>query len=350
MPGLGMPKIDSRVGKAKADARRLERAFIAEILRAESEAIVGLIERLGEELNDAVDLVSACVEAGGSVHVTGMGKSGAICQKISATLKSLGVPSHFIHPSEALHGDVGQVRSKDCVIALSFSGETEEVVALAAVLRQDGVSIVSITGGEGRSALARAGSVSLTLGQITEASDLGLAPTCSTAAMLALGDALALAVARRRAFTAEDFARYHPGGSLGGLLRPVVDVLRFSAGKNLEVVEDGRSVRAALEAAEHFGRRPGALLLVDGAGKLSGIFTDGDLRRLILEHPEKLDGPIRDAMTRSPRALRDDALVRDAVRMVRELRADEIPIVDGEGRPVGLLDVQDLVALKVVHD
>ena len=350
MPGLGTAKVDPKTGEQDAEARRLERAFIAEILRAESEAIASLIDRLGDELNDGVDLVSRCVEAGGAVHVTGMGKSGAICQKISATLKSLGVPSHFIHPSEALHGDVGQVRSKDCVIALSFSGETEEIVSLSAVLRQDGVAIVAITGGEGRSALARSATVSLTLGQITEASDLALAPTCSTAAMLALGDALALAVARRRAFTAEDFARYHPGGSLGGLLRPVVDVLRFSAGKNLEVVEEGRTVRAALEAAEHFGRRPGALLVVDDAGKLSGIFTDGDLRRLILERPERLEAPIRDAMTRSPRALRDDALVRDAVRMVRELRADEIPIIDADGRPVGLLDVQDLVAIKVVQD
>lgn len=330
--------------------RAEERAFIEEVLRAESAAISGLIDRLGEELNVAVDLMAGCVEAGGSVHVTGMGKSGFVCQKISATLRSLGVPTHFMHPAEALHGDVGQVREGDCVVAVSHSGETEEVVTLASILRQDGASIVAITGGEGASALARLASVALCLGQITEASDLGLAPTCSTTASLALGDALALAVARRRAFTAEDFARFHPGGTLGGLLRPVVDVLRFRVGKNLSVVRDDTVVREALEEADHLGRRPGALVLVDGDGRLSGIFTDGDLRRLIVHEPAGMEGPIRGVMTKSPRSLRDDALVRDAVRLVREFRADEIPIVDGAGRPVGLLDVQDLVAMKVVHD
>lgn len=353
MPSVRTAKVEPKTGPegaGKADARASERAFIADVLRAESEAIAGLTERLGEELNVAVDRIVACVKGGASVHVTGMGKSGAICQKVSATFKSLGTPSHFIHPAEALHGDVGQVRPTDCVIAMSFSGETEEVVSLAQILRQDGVPIVAITGGEGETALARLATVSLTLGAITEASDLALAPTCSTAAMLALGDALALAVARRREFGAEHFARLHPGGSLGGLLRPVTEVLRFAVGKNLSVVGDDRTVRAALEAAEDFGRRPGALVLVDASGTLSGLFTDGDLRRLLLHHPEKLDGPIRDVMTRSPRSLRDDALVRDAVRLVREFRADEIPIVDGEGRPVGLLDVQDLVAMKVVHD
>ena len=350
MPGLKTAKVEPKAGTGEADVRACERAFIADVLRAESEAIAGLIERLGEELNEAVDRLAGCAAAGGSVHVTGMGKSGAICQKLSATLKSLGTPSHFIHPAEALHGDVGQVRPGDCVIAMSFSGETDEVVTLAQVFRQDGVPIVAITGGEGKSALARLATVSLTLGAITEASDLALAPTCSTAAMLALGDALALAVARRRDFGAEHFARLHPGGSLGGLLRPVMGVLRFAVGSNLSVVGDDRTVREALEAAEHFGRRPGALILVDGKGALSGLFTDGDLRRLLLHHPEKLDGPIRDVMTRSPRALPDDALVRDAVRLVREFRADEIPIVDRDGKPVGLLDVQDLVAMKVVHD
>ncbi len=350
MPDLATTSHKSTSIDAEARRRR-ERDFIAEILRAESRAISGLIDRLGDELNDAVDRIVACVDAGGSVHVAGMGKSGIVCQKISATLKSLGAPSHFIHPAEALHGDVGQVRARDCVVALSFSGETEEVVALASILRQDGVDIVAITGGEGRSALARAATVSLALGQISEAGgDLGLAPTCSTTAMLALGDALALAVAHRRSVTAEQFARHHPGGTIGGLLRPVADVLRFAVGRNLEVCDDGTRVRDALAAAEHFGRRPGALVLVDGEGRLSGIFTDGDLRRLILERPACLDGPIRDVMTRSPRVLRDDALVRDAVRMIRELRADEIPIVDADGRPVGLLDVQDLVAMKVVHD
>jgi len=327
-----------------------ERAFVADVLRAEAEAVGQLIERLGPELHDALDVLERCAKAGGSVLVTGMGKSGLIGRKISATLASLGVPSHDIHPAEAVHGDLGRIRSVDCVLALSNSGETEELVALASILRQDKVPIISITGGDGTSALARLATVALSLGQITEASDLGLAPTCSTTGSLALGDALALALARRLMVTADDFARRHPGGTLGGLLRPVRDVLRFVAGANLPIVGEQVTVREALRQADGLGRRPGALIVVDGDGALSGLLTDGDFRRLYLHEPERLEGPISEVMTHSPRVLRDDALVRDAVRLVREHRADEIPIVDGEGRPVGLLDVQDLIALRVVQD
>jgi len=327
-----------------------ERRFVADVLRAESRAVASLVERLGDEVNRAVDVLTRCAEGGGSVLVTGLGKSGLIGKKISATMASLGVPSHDIHPSEAAHGDLGRIRTADCLLALSHSGETEEVVALAATLRQDGVAIVSITGGNGSSALARLATVALCLGVIEEASDDLLAPTCSTTAALALGDAIALAVARRRRFTADEFARRHPGGALGGLMRPVVEALRSVAGKNLPIVPETETVRAALRRASALGRRPGALLMVDGAGALTGIFTDGDLRRLIVERPEALDGPISRVMTRGPRTLPVASLVRDAVRLVRECRQDEIPVVDEDGRPVGLLDVQDLIAMKVVQD
>jgi len=202
--------------------------------------------------------------------------------------------------------------------------------------------------GDGTSALARLADVALSLGQITEA-DLGLAPTCSTTATLALGDAIALAIARRRSFTSDQFARYHPGGSLGGLLRPVTDVLRFTAGHNLPLVKRDVSVRDALAEAGKLNRRPGALMVVDDRGVLAGIFTDGDLRRTIIEHPENLDAPIGDVMTPDPTALPATALVRDAVRLVREFRRDEIPVVDEAGTPIGLLDVQDLIALRLVQ-
>ncbi len=327
-----------------------EREFIAAALRAESEAVASQIPRVGEAFHRAVDLLAACAEGGGSILVAGLGKSGLIGKKISATLASLGAPSHDIHPSEAAHGDLGRIRSADCLLALSHSGETEEVVALASALRQDGVAILSITGGEGGSSLARVSTVALTLGPIKEATDWLLAPTCSTTATLAIGDALALAVARRRAFSADDFARRHPGGSLGGLMRPITEALRVLVGRNLPVVAQSLSVRRALETANELGRRPGALLLVDGEGRLSGIFTDGDLRRLILRDARALEAPIERVMTRSPRSLPDSALVRDAVRLVREFRQDEIPVVDAGGRPVGLLDVQDLIAMKVVQD
>lgn len=325
-----------------------ERQFIEEVLRAEAAAVQGVIASLGDSIHRAVDILTACADAGGSVLVSGLGKSGLIGKKISATLASLGVPSHDIHPAEAAHGDLGRIRPSDCLIALSNSGETEEVVTLASLLKQDGVPIISITGGAANSALARSASVALSIGHISEASDLALAPTCSTTATLALGDALALAVARRRSFTADDFAKRHPGGLLGGLLRPVIDVLRFTPGHNLPIVHADKSVRGALNEAHSLGRRPGAVLVVDQAGVMVGIFTDGDLRRLVLKDAGSLDLPISHVMTRSPRSLPDTALVRDAVRMVREYRQDEIPVLDSSGRPVGLLDVQDLIALRVV--
>ena len=325
-----------------------EADFVREVLRAEAAAVEGLALRVDEHLHRAIEIVTSCADADGSVLVTGLGKSGLIGQKIAATLASLGVPSHAVHPTEAVHGDLGKVRPHDCLIAISNSGETEEVVTLASILRQDNVAVISLTGGEEHNALNRLAHAPVWLGRIVEATSVVLAPTSSTTATLAMGDAIALAVARRRKFSESDFAKRHPGGSLGGLLRPVVDVLRFEVGKNLPVVSESTTVREALHQAESLGRRPGALLVVGGDGSLAGIFTDGDLRRLVLRGAGALEEPIAGVMTRSPRTLRSSALVRDAVRLVREFRSDEIPVVDAAGRPVGLLDVQDLMALKVV--
>lgn len=324
--------------------------FAARILRAEADAINSLIPRLGDPFEKAVDLIVRCADAGGSVIVSGLGKSGIIASKISATLASLAIPSHPLHPGDALHGDLGRIRAADCLVALSNSGETDELISLVQSLEQDSIRVIAVTGGHGTSTLASLADISLTLGQIAEAGDIGLAPTCSTTAMLALGDALALTAARKRAFTADDFARRHPGGRLGGLLRPVVDILRFSTRRsNLPVVPMRLTVSEALAQADRLSRRPGAIIVVDGENRIAGIFTDSDLRRLVLKDSSRLAAPLHEVMTRHPRTLRDDALVRDAVRMVREHRQDEIPIVDGSGHPVGLLDVQDLLALRVVE-
>ncbi len=328
-----------------------ELRFAREILARERDALDVAARGLGPAFARGVDLLQACADSGGTVLVTGLGKSGLVGAKIAATLASLGIPAHAVHPSEAAHGDLGRFRRTDTVICLSFSGETDEVVNLASVLRQDGLPIIAITSGARASSLARLATVSLELGFANEAGTPHfVAPTSSTTATMALGDALALCTARRRNFSDADFAKRHPGGALGGVLRPVVELLRFRVGKNLPVAADSLNVAQALESAETGARRPGALLLVDGDGRLSGIFTDGDLRRLILRGPGALAGPVAGVMTRSPRTLRDDALVRDAVHMVREFRQDEIPVVDAEGRPVGILDVQDLVAMKLVDD
>lgn len=328
-----------------------ERTFAMAVLASERDAIDAASSRLDESFHRAVDLVVSCADSGGTVLVTGLGKSGLVGAKIAATLSSLAIPAHSVHPSEAAHGDLGRFRPCDTVICLSFSGETDEVVDLAGILRQDGLPIIAITGGGRVNSLARLATVALELGIEREAgSPAFAAPTASTTASMALGDALALAAARRRKFSDADFAKRHPGGALGGLLRPVAEILRFRVGKNLPVVPRELTVAQALKAAEASGRRPGAILLVDPAGRLAGLFTDGDLRRLILGDPTALNGPISAVMTRSPRTLADDALVRDAVRMVREFRQDEIPVVDAGDRPVGILDVQDLIAMKLVED
>jgi len=322
------------------------------VLVEEARALTHAAELIDERFTKAVDLIAQCAKNQGTVLVSGLGKSGLIGAKISATLASLGVPSHPVHPTEASHGDLGKFRRQDVVIALSKSGETEEVINLAAILRQDGVPVISITaGGPEPSSLERIASVALTIGVTSEAGDMP-APTSSTTATLALGDALAIAAARRIRFTDADFAKRHPGGSLGGMLRPVMDVVRFKAGENLPLIDDHLSVAEALKEAEnHTGRRPGALLLVEKAsGRLTGIFTDGDLRRLVLGTGASLDTPIAEVMTKSPRTMRDDALIRDALTLFREKRQDEIPVVDAKGCPVGLLDVQDLIALKLVRD
>ena len=306
--------------------------------------------------DQAVGIVCDCAQRGGTVLVSGLGKSGLVGSKISATLASLGIPSHSVHPSEAAHGDLGRFRSTDAAICLSFSGETEEVVNLAAVLRQDGLPIVAMTGGalsandQQSSSLARLATVDLRLGVTEEAgAPAFVAPTSSTTATLALGDALAIAAAQRRGFTDADFAKRHPGGALGSLLRPVTDALRFVAGRNVPLIPDTATVLEAQSRAAEIDRRPGAILLVDAEGRLTGIFTDSDLRRLVIRDATALGRPIAEVMTREPRTLADTALVRDAVAMVRQFRQDEIPIVDTHRRPVGILDVQDLVTLKLIR-
>jgi arabinose-5-phosphate isomerase len=331
-----------------------ERAFAAKLLLSEAAAVSAMAATLGPEFHAAVDLIVRCADAHGTVLISGLGKSGLIGQKISATLASLGITSHYVHPAEAVHGDLGRFRPADVCIALSYSGETDEVVGLASILRQDGLAVISITRGpEGakgaKSSLERLATVSLAIGACDDL-EISPAPTCSTTATLALGDALALCAARRRNFTDDDFAKRHPGGSLGGLLKPIADLLRFRVGKTLNVVPDDLTVAQALKQSETGDRRSGAMLLVDRtSGLLTGLFTDGDLRRLIERDRGELDQPIRAVMTRNPGTLPDTALVRDAVNMVREFRRDEIPVVDAAGRPIGLLDVQDLVAQRLIR-
>jgi arabinose-5-phosphate isomerase len=259
-PKPGQLKQDDKAFDAKTFARR--------VLDAEAEAVRRI--EIDDQFSQAVGLVESAAEAGGNVVISGLGKSGLIAQKLSATFASTGTPSLFLHPVEALHGDLGRVRRGDVLMLLSFGGNTEEVVTLAELVRQDGVSIIAMVGKPG-SSLERAATVTLSVGDITEACPLELAPTSSTTAMLALGDALALAVSKARSFTADDFQRFHPGGGLGRQLMPIVEAMRFHVDKNLPLISLDATVQGAYQVAEAAAqesglRRPGALMIVDDKG------------------------------------------------------------------------------------
>ena len=343
-----MKQSSAQTGRAAEEA-----SFIADALSAEADAIHRIALRAsGEDALDWEKAVNLLADCRGHVVVSGMGKSGLVGAKISATFTSLGQPSSVLHPADAVHGDLGRVRLCDVVLLVSHSGETEEMVALASILRTDGVPQIGVSR-DGSSSLARLCRAHISLGNISEACPLNLAPTASTTAQLAIGDALALALARRRNFSEDDFHKSHPGGLLGAGLRKVTEALRFRAGENLPVVSDQLTVREALVAAREIvgrQRRAGAIMVVDDEDRLSGIFTDGDLRRLIIDDDLALDRGIRQVMTARPKHLTVDDLVRDAERLAREHRLDEIPVLDRDGHPVGLLDVQDLIAMKIVRE
>lgn len=319
-------------------AERLQRARQA--LRLEARAIAQLEELVGDSFLDAIDRILACE---GDVVVTGLGKAGLIGRKISATFASTGQHSIFLHPAEALHGDLGRIRPRDLLLALSNSGETAEVKQVVPVARKIGAEIVAMTG-RPDSTLARLADVVLDIGRPDEACPLGLAPTTSTAAMLALGDALAVVVQAERDFGREDYALFHPAGSLGRRLMHVREIMR--QGEELPLVSAGASVRQALLVMTETPGRPGAALVRDQDGRLVGIFTDGDVRRMLQEPGDvgaRLEGPIDESMGADPTTIGPDQLVEEAERVLRERKVDQIPVVDEGGRPVGLLDVQDLL-------
>lgn len=306
------------------------------ILRVEADAIRRLIPRVGKNFEAALGLLQEC---GGRVIVSGMGKTGFIARKISATLASTGTPSLYLHPAEAFHGDLGMVTEKDLILFLSHSGETEEVVRLLSPLKKIGVKIITMTGNL-HSPLARNADVALDISIDREACPLGLAPSTSTAVALAMGDALALTLLKKKGFREEDFAFLHPGGNLGRKLLKVRDLMR--KGKNHPIVRGNISVKQALFAITR--ARAGSCSVVDGSRKLIGIFTDGDLRRQLRLNGERiLLTKIQDVATRRPLVVHQDRLAAEALHLLRERRIDELPVVDDRGRAVGLLDVQDLL-------
>lgn len=312
-----------------------------EILRLEAKAIWELSNRLDKSFCQAVKLLFHCE---GSVIVTGMGKAGIIGQKIASSLASLGTRAHYLHPAEAFHGDLGRIHATDVVLMLTQSGETGEVVQLLPSLKDFDVPLVAITASKA-STVGRASSIVIELGQLEEACSLGLAPSTSTTAMLAIGDAIALVLSTMRNFRAEDFARFHPGGALGRKLSRVDDIMRPL--DECRTARDGKTVRQVIVACTKPGRRTGAIMLTDSDGRLTGLFTDSDLARLFERRDETaLDRPIAEVMVASPTTVPAGTRVGDAVVLLATRKFSELPVVDRNGRPVGLVDVTDVVGLK----
>ncbi len=311
----------------------------AEVLRAEADALFALAKAPPAGLLEAADLIE---RRGGGVVVTGMGKAGLVGRKIAATLASLGTPACVLHPGEAVHGDLGMVRDDATVLALSHSGETAEVVQILPPLARRGVPVVAVTAKDS-STLGRAASVVVAMGKLREADVHDLAPTVSTCAMMALGDALAVLLSERAGFTPDRFAAFHPAGSLGRKLARVDEVMR--TGGALRVFTDDQPVRKVLETTEG-ERRTGAVMLTDAAGTLTGLFTDSDLARLLARRGEhELDRPVSAVMTRGPVTVGPDDSVGEAVSLLTRRKLSELPVVDAAGRPVGLVDITDLIGL-----
>lgn len=317
------------------------RARAAEVIRLEARTIEGLIERLDGSFDEAVERILGCR---GMVIVTGMGKAGLVGAKLSATLASTGTPSIYLHPSEAMHGDLGRIRADDVVLALTNSGESDELKQLLPHVRRIGAAVVTVTGEPG-SSIAKLSDSVLDLGRVDEACPLGLAPTASTSAMMALGDALAMVVLAERGFSREDFARYHPAGKLGQKLMKVREIMR--TGNELPLVPLGTSVGQVILTMSRTPGRPGAALIVERGGILAGIFTDGDLRRLLERGSARLEQPVDECMGRHPKAIGPEALVAEAEHLLRAHRIDQIAVVDEGGKAVGLVDVQDLLDTRI---
>jgi len=324
-------------GEHKPDLRRLAER----VLRIEANAILGLIPKLDERFERAVELLRAC---GGRVIVTGMGKSGLIGRKIAATLASTGTPAYFLHPAEGVHGDLGMVARGDVVLALSNSGETDEVLAILPPLKRLGVPIVLMTGSP-TSSLARQCEVVLDVSVPEEACPMNLAPTSSTTAALAVGDALALALLELRGLRPEDYAALHPRGSLGWRTLFRVSDLMLT-GDAVPVVPEDTPLREVI--VEMTRKRKGMTTVIDGAGRLAGVITDGDLRRLYLTGKSIDDLSAGQVVSREPKTIRAEDLAAKALEVMETWQITSLVIVDEGRRPVGLIHMHDILRAKIV--
>lgn len=316
-------------------------SLAGEILRSEAEALLQLATDIDFNAVHAAHLIASNP---GIIHVTGVGKAGLVGQKFTATAASFGIRSFFLHPVEAVHGDLGRVARGDLIVALSQSGESEEVLRLCSAARRIGVKIISITSSKSNQ-LGSLSDITIPLGQIEEACPMGLAPTTSTTAMMAMCDVVAILAAQFKGVLPENFAANHPAGKLGRKLSGVDQIMR--TGQHIRIADESENVRDVLQRLSGARRRSGAILvLAHENGPLSGIFTDSDLVRLLERgRDHMLDRPIRESMTANPSIIHVSATVADAVESLRARKLSELPVVDDSGHPVGLIDVTDLIGL-----
>ena len=310
------------------------------VLRTEATAILRLVDTIDRDFERAIEVLFECR---GRVVVTGMGKSGIICRKIAATLSSTGTPAFFLHPGEAIHGDLGALRDDDVVIAMSRSGETEEVIRLLESIRRLGARLIAITG-DPRSTLAKAADVTLDCGISEEACPFNLAPTASTTAALALGDALAMTLLVRKGFREEDFASLHPGGRLGRRLMRVEQAMH--AGDAAPLVRESTLMPEIFH--EMSSKRLGMTCVVDDDGRLTGVFTDGDLRRLLTRTTDVLTLTAGQVMTRNPLTIDRRLLAVEALKIMEARKVTSVVVVDGERRVEGVVHLHDLWRTQMV--
>lgn len=319
--------------------------YARQIIRVEAAALGLVAQRLDDSFLQAVDLIQRCP---GRIAITGTGKSADIGQKIAGTLNSTGTRAYVLDATRAVHGDLGMIHPNDVALVLSHSGESEEIVRLLGPLRQLAMALIALTGNR-QSTLASRADVALVYGPIEEACPLGLAPSTSTTVMSALGDALAFVLSRQRDFTHEDFARFHPAGSLGRKLLKVEAIMR--RGDEMRLASAETTVREVFAQVRRRGRRTGAVILTDANGLLCGLFTDSDLARLFEQRRDAaLDRPIREVMTPCPLTVAQGTRVADAIEILSRRKISELPVIDGAGRPVGLIDITDLIGLMPVAD
>lgn len=310
------------------------------VLRSEAGALEEIAGRLDSRFCAAAELIFQCA---GHVVVCGMGKAGLIGQKITATLSSTGTRSIFLHPAEAVHGDIGCLHDDDVFLALSNSGETDELCQLIPVVRRMQIPVIAVTA-QASSTLGSSVDVVIELGRLREAGVHGLAPTTSTTAMLAIGDALALVVSQQKQFSPQQFAMFHPGGSLGHRLKKVSEVMRTA--DDLRIESERATPREVYRNRQHPGRRTGAVMLTDTDNRLSGLFTDSDLARLVEQRRDsQLDRPISEVMTTNPMTISPTSLLSEAVELLSMKKFSELPVVDPSGKPVGLIDITDVISL-----